>query len=121
MWFKMSSGLMDSEVFREIKKMKDFNFSNLEKKMITLFCLTADDCANDLRDAQDLAHLLKTTEKQAAILWNACIKCRVLRETPEGFSAKPWMIEKGILGDTRPRGRRTDNTPSPELGKNFFL
>lgn len=121
MWFKMSSGLMDSEVFREIKKQKDFNFSNLEKKMITFFCLTADDRANDLRDAQDLAQLLKTTEKQAAILWNACIKCRVLRETPEGFSAKPWMIEKGILGDTRPRGRKKDNTPSPELGKNFFL
>lgn len=93
--------------------------------MFIFICIlseTAEDRADDLQDAEDLARLVDTTPKQAQIVWDVCIKHNVLRKGPQGYSAKAWMIERGILGDTRKWHRRDDNQVQHQTmeSKNIF-
>ena len=80
---------------------------------IYLLSITATGGANDLQDAADLARLVDTTPKQAQIVWDVCIKHGVLRKGPQGYSARPWMIERGILGDINKRRRQEQPQQGP--------
>ena len=112
MWFKCGQELLQSAIMRDLfkaQKERD-NYGKLRKyTFIQLLSETAEDRADDLQDAEDLARLVDTTPKQAQIVWDVCIKHNVLRKGPQGYSAKAWMIERGILGDTRKWHRRDDN------------
>ena len=59
-----------------------------------------------IQSASDLACLVGTTEKQAQIVWDILIKHNVLRKGEQGYSARAWMIERGILGDINKRRRQ---------------
>lgn len=128
MWFKFSQELLQSAIMRELfkaQKEKD-NYGKLRKyTFIVLLSETAEDRADDLQDADDFARLVDTTPKQAQIVWDVCIKHNVLRKGPQGYSAKEWMIERGILGDTRKRqkgdgGSSQRQTPPQESKNSFF-
>ena len=54
----------------------------------------------------DLARLTNIKQTQAQIVWDILIKHGVLRKGPQGYSARPWMIERGILGDINKRRRQ---------------
>lgn len=84
-------------------------------KFLQLLSETAEDRANDLQDADDLARLVDTTPKQAQIVWDVCIKHNVLRRGPQGYSAKQWMIERGIFGE------RAQRKEGEHESKNSFL
>ena len=103
------------------KRYKD-NGGRLRKyTFIILLSETAEDRADDLQDAEDLARLVDTTPKQAQIVWDVCIKHNVLRLGANGYSAKEWMIERGILGDTRKwKGDGSQRQPQPQESKNIF-
>lgn len=88
-------------------------------KFLQLLSETAEDRADDLQDAEDLARLVDTTPKQAQIVWDVLIKHNVLRKGPQGYSAKAWMIERGILGDARKWQRRDERQEQIE-SKNIF-
>ena len=128
MWFRCSQELLQSAIMRDLfkaQKEKD-NYGKLRKyTFILLLSETAEDRADDLQDADDLARFVDTTPKQAQIVWDVCIKHNVLRKGPQGFSAKEWMIERGILGDTR-KWQRGDGGSSqrqtpPQESKNSFF
>ncbi|MCQ2101450.1 MAG: hypothetical protein MJZ10_14230, partial [Fibrobacter sp.] len=71
-----------------------------------------------IQDADDLARLVDTTPKQAGIIWEVCIRFNVLRKGPKGYSAKDWMLEQGILGETN-KWRRNEERPSEHGGGQY--
>lgn len=102
MWFKMGLDILNSAPMRELKRpfIRGDNGQNCRTvAFIYLLSITASGGANDLQDAADLARLVDTTPKQAQIVWDVCIKHGVLRKGEQGYSARAWMIERGILGD----------------------
>ena len=130
MWFKMGLDILNCAVMRELRKrtQKDNSSVFRELAFIYLLSITATGGANDLQDADDLARLVDTTPKQAQIVWDVCIKHGVLRQTPQGYSARPWMIERGILGDFERKHRKSEPQQSqqpqqpqyPSKSKNIF-
>lgn len=117
MWFKMGLYILNSAVLREIcipHYHRDSAKNDRTSAFIYLLSITATGGANDLQDAADLARLVDTTPKQAQIVWDVCIKHGVLRKEPHGYSARPWMIERGILGDFERKHRKTEpQQPQP--------
>lgn len=77
----------------------------------------------NIQNAIDLSRLTNITIKQAQIVWDILIKHGVLRKGPQGYSARQWMIERGILGDINkrrrqeqpqgPAGQQTQQPPQP--------
>ena len=128
MWFKCGQELLQSAIMRDLfkaQKERD-NYGKLRKyTFILLLSETAEDRAEDLQDAADLARLVDTTPKQAQIVWDVCIKHNVLRKGPNGYSAKQWMIERGILGDRSQWQQRQngggDNRQHYTESKNSFF
>jgi hypothetical protein len=126
MWFKCGQELLQSVIMRDLYKAQRErdNYGKLRKyTFILLLSETAEDRAEDLQDAADLARLVDTTPKQAQIVWDVCIKHGVLRKGPNGYSAKQWMLERGILGDTRKWQRNEtqgQNGHSWQESKNIF-
>lgn len=130
MWFKMGLDILNCAVMRELRKrtQKDNSSVFRELAFIYLLSITATGGANDLQDADDLARLVDTTPKQAQIVWDVCIKHGVLRKGPQGYSARPWMIERGILGDFERKHRKPEPQQSqqpqqpqyPSKSKNIF-
>ena len=124
MWFKCGQELLQNAIMRDLSKCaykKEAHGTNRMFKFLMLLSETAEDRADDLQDAADLARLVDTTPKQAQIVWDVCIKYNVLRRGPNGYSAKAWMIERGILGDTRKWQRREEGgQPPPVESKNIF-
>lgn len=127
MWFKCGQELLQSAVMRDLEKqyrLKDPASRQRKYTFILLLSETAEDRAEDLQDAADLARLVDTTPKQAQIVWDVLIKHNVLRRGPNGYSVKAWMIERGILGDTRKWQRNNDNgqapTEQPESRNSFM-
>lgn len=127
MWFKMGMDIFNGVVLREINRPlceRDSRSSMRGMAFIQLLSMTAEDYANDLQDADDLARLVDTTPKQAQIVWDVCIKHGVLRKGPQGYSAKPWMVERGILGDVDKYKKETQKTQktheTPPPGLSFF-
>ena len=131
MWFKMGLDILNSAPMREMAKPMCAHDSSRDCRrmaLIFLLSITATGGANDLQDADDLARLVDTTPKQAQIVWDVCIKHGVLRQTPQGYSARPWMIERGILGDFERKHRKSEPQQSqqpqqpqyPSKSKNIF-
>lgn len=126
MWFKCGQELIQSAIMRDLEKqyrMKDPAARQRKYTFLLLLSETAEDRADDLQDAADLARLVDTTPKQAQIVWDVLIKHNVLRRGPQGYSAKAWMIERGILGDTR-KWQRSDggsHQPPPQESRNSFM
>lgn len=122
MWFKCGADIINCAIIREIicAKYKKDNKGRLRQlSFILLLSETAEDRADDLQDAEDLARLVDTTPKQAQIVWDVCIKHNVLRLGANGYSAKEWMIERGILGDTR-KWKGDGGQRQPQESKNIF-
>lgn len=122
MWFKCGQELMQSAIMRDLfKSQKERDSGGRLRKyaLIELLSETAEDRADDLQDADDLARLVDTTPKQAQVVWDILIKHNVLRKGPQGYSAKAWMIERGILGDARKWQRRDERQEQIE-SKNIF-
>ena len=117
MWFKMGLDILNSSIMSELgTAMYPHENRHEYRKLVFIYLLsiTATGGANDLQDAADLARLVDTTPKQAQIVWDVCIKHGVLRQTPQGYSARPWMIERGILGDFERKHRKTEQQqPQP--------
>ena len=123
MWFKCGQELLQSAIMRDLSKCvsrKESHGNNRMFKFLQLLSETAEDRADDLQDADDLARLVDTTPKQARIVWDVLIKHNVLRQGPNGYSAKAWMLERGILGDTRKR-QNGDGHGRNEESRNSFL
>lgn len=123
MWFKCGQELLQSTIMRDLFKAhyaKDKCGRVRQYINILLLSETAEDRADDLQDAADLARLVDTTLKQAQIVWDVLIKHNVLRKGSQGYSAKQWMIERGILGD-RTQWQQRQNGENGENGGARYL
>ena len=115
MWFKCGCDLLQSAVFRDVKKVlyaKENKQSERVVALIYLFAQTADGRADDIQDAEDLARVVGASQRQAELVWDICLKHGVLKKNTYGYSAREWMTERGILGDTRTGGG--EQPPQPQ-------
>ena len=115
MWFKCGCDLLQSAVFRDAQKTlykSENKQSERVNALIYLFAQTADGRADDIQGVEDLARVVGSSQRQAEIVWDICLKHGVLRKTAYGYSAREWMIERGILGDTRTGGG--EQPPQPQ-------
>ena len=69
-------------------------------------CYRTANGAEYIQSVSDLSKLGDIGIKQAQIVWDILIKHGVLRKGPLGYSARQWMIERGILGDINKRRRQ---------------
>ena len=118
MWFKMGMEVLNSATMRELSDqmyLKDTRRDIRRFAFISLLTMTAEGFAECIQDADHLARIVDTTPKQAQIVWDVCIKHGVLRKVQNGYSARPWMIERGILGDVQ-RRRKSDEQSQSQTG-----
>lgn len=116
MWFKMGLDILNCAAMRELRKplnAHECGYSYRQLAFVCLLSVTAAGSANDIRDASDLSRIVDTTPKQAQIMWDILLRHGVLRKGPMGYSARDWMIERGVLGDATKRQR----TPSATQGQ----
>ena len=118
MYFLFDENFVNSAIVRELQTPAYPHDSKGEHRrlcFITLCYYTVVGHEN-IQDHIDLGKLLNTTTKQAQVVWDILIKHGVLRKGPQGYSARPWMIERGILGDIS-RRRRQDSQPQGPAGQ----
>ena len=130
MYFLFSEKLYESDAMRELSQPQSHRDSakNTRKLALIELCYKTANGTEYIQSASDLARLVDTTAKQAKIVWDILIKNGVLRKGPKGYSARPWMIERGILGDFERKHRKSEPQQSqqpqqpqyPSKSKNIF-
>lgn len=133
MYFLFDENFVNGAVVQELQKpVYPHDNHGVQRRM----CL-ADLCYytllghENIQTAIDLSKLLNVGLKQAQIVWDILIKHGVLRKGSMGYSARPWMIERGILGDINKRRRQEGQQPQqpqppsqqpqyPSKDKNIF-
>ena len=115
MWFKMDTDYL----YKERAVMRCFNTfgrgdSLKETRAFTLVQILGASANNQWwRDAGEMARMLHRPKKSCEQVWQICIEENVFRPFDDGFNAREWMIEKGLLGDTRTESQRNNtNRPS---------
>lgn len=110
MYFLFNENLYESDAMRDLNSPAyghDNHGCRRQMCLIDLLYRTANGTEN-IQNATDLSRLTNTNIKQAQIVWDILLKHGVLRQGPlGGYSAKPWMIERGIIGDIN-KWRRKD-------------
>lgn len=112
MYFLFSENLYECDAMRTLQTSVHPHDNNGCRRRMCLIelCYKTANGTEFIQSAADLASLGDISIKQAQIVWDILIKHGVLRKGPQGYSARPWMIERGILGDTSKR-RRQDSQP----------
>lgn len=115
MYFLFSENLYECDAMRELSQPQSHRDSakNTRKLALIELCYKTANGTEYIQSASDLARLVDTTPKQAQIVWDILIKHGVLRKGPQGYSARPWMIERGILGDISRRRRQDSQSQGP--------
>lgn len=101
---KKSAGRGDS---KHLERMYLFQMLLSESAEGTVFC-----------DFKSIKSLSKSTEIQCSIVWDICQKHNVLRKDGNGYSAREWMLEQGLLPDEQKQ--TTPSQPGPEQPKRQY-
>lgn len=126
MWFKMDTDLITrSKPFMRCLMTRGQGDSRQETRAVTLIHILAES-ANETswRDAGEMSRMLHRPKKSCEQVWQICIEEGVLRPCEGGYNAREWMIEKGLLGDTRSEEQKrapSNRQPKQELAKNDFM
>lgn len=105
MYFLFSENLNECDAMRVLQMPSHPHDSNGYRRRLCFIdlCYKTANGTEYIQSASDLSKLGDISMKQAQIVWEILIKHGVLRKGPLGYSARPWMIERGILGDTTKR------------------
>jgi len=118
MYFLFDENFMTGAVAQELQKPVCPHDSNGYRRRMCFIdlCYYTILGHENIQNHIDLARLTNIKQTQAQIVWDILIKHGVLRKGPQGYSARPWMIERGILGDIS-RRRRQDSQPQEPAGQ----
>lgn len=124
MYFLFSENFYECDAMRILQTPAHPHDSNGYRRRLCLIdlCYKTANGTEYIQCAADLAKLGDISVKQAQIVWEILVKHGVLRKMPQGYSARPWMVERGILGDIRQRRRQDSQTvqqtqqPSSQTG-----
>ncbi len=118
MYFLFSENLYECDAMRTLQTPAHPHDCNGCRRRMCLIdlCYKTANGTEFIQSVVDLAKLGDISIKQAQIVWDILIKHGVLRKGPQGYSARPWMIERGILGDIS-RRRRQDSQPQGPAGQ----
>lgn len=126
MWFKMDTDLITrSKPFMRCNESKyngDYAFAQRSIILIQALAESANEAS--WRDAGEMSRMLHRPKKSCEQVWQICIEEGVLRPCEGGYNAREWMIEKGLLGDTRSEEQKrapSNRHPKQELAKNDFM
>lgn len=109
MWFKMSSELLHHPSLWCAARMRgrgDRTQADRLLAAIRLLCASADGFV--FADVAQMRACFLIGERTAQIVWDALISSGVLRQVDGGWSARPWMTEQGLFGESpRKPAKRT--------------
>lgn len=118
MWFKMSSDLFESRIFKICALSTGRGDRNAQNRVLMLIRVFSESAEGMIwKDADELAALFKAPKKDAERVWNLCIDDAVLRPVNNGFNAFDYMKENALFGDMRPKEDIQNLTMQ---SKNFF-
>ncbi len=126
MWFKMDIDLITrSKPFMRCLMHEKIGDSASERRSFTLIQALAES-ANETswRDAIEMSRMLQRPKKSCEQVWQICIEENVFRPFEGGYNALEWMIENGLIGDTRTEDQMraaSQRQPKQELAKNDFM
>lgn len=108
MYFLFGENLYECDAMRALQAPIQSHDSNGYRRTLCLIdlCYKTANGTEYIQTAQDLARLTNVKQTRAQIVWDILIKHGVLRKGPLGYSARQWMIERGILGDINKRRRQ---------------
>lgn len=101
MWFKMSSELLHHPALWQVARPRGRGDSVQADRMLAavrLLCASADGIV--FADAAQMRACLLLGERTAQIVWDELMSSGVLRQVDGGWSARPWMAEQGLFGET---------------------
>ena len=97
-WWKCSNALRFNPVVDEILKANNNNGYGLAREAIFYHLLGMSAENYKFSGAEHLAKMVNAPDKQCQIVWDVCIKHKVLRQIEDGvFSAIEWMKEEGLM------------------------
>lgn len=100
-WWKCSSNINLLDVCSELKKTSGRGDSKSCERMFVFYC-TLSESSNGIifYTPSSLQIFTQSTQTQCKIVWDICIKHNVLRKDGNGYSAREWMQEQGLLPNT---------------------
>lgn len=99
-WWKCSRQLELLEISVDLKKSAGRGDSKHLERMYLLQLLLSESAEGTVFcDFKSIKSLSKSTEIQCSIVWDRCINHNVLRKDGNGYSAREWMQEQGLLPD----------------------
>lgn len=97
-WWKCSRQLELLEISVDLKKSVGRGDSkHLERMYLFQLLLSESAEGTVFCDFKSIKSLSKSTEIQCGIVWDLCINHNVLRKDGNGYSAREWMQEHGLL------------------------
>ena len=124
MYFLFDENFMTGAVVQELQAPVHQHDSNGYRRRMCLIdlCYYTLLGHENIQNASELARLTNVKQTQAQIVWDILIKHGVLRKGAQGYSARPWMIERGILGDINKRRRQEQpQQPQQAQGQSPFI
>lgn len=113
-WWKCNRKVNLHEVSLEIRKTNGRGDTKSCERMFVFYSLLSESSEGVvIYSAQGLKDISCSTIAQCQIVWDACIKHNVLRKTGNGFSAREWMQEQGLLPDEQEQ-TTTSQQPAQE-------
>lgn len=101
MWFKMSSELLHHPSIWCAARTRGRGDNHADARgyaIVRLLCASADGIV--FADAAQMRACLLLGERTAQIVWDELISSGVLRQVDGGWSARAWMTEQGLFGET---------------------
>ncbi len=126
MWFKMDIDLITrSKPFMQcFKTTYNGDRSSAYREIILIQALAESANETSWRDADEMSRMLRRPKKSCEQVWQICMEEGVLRPYEGGYNAREWMIEKGLIGDTRqqtePQFQNQQRQQQP-ISKNDFM
>jgi hypothetical protein len=107
MYFKLNTSIYNNRIMRLVCNpvcARDGYTIAREAILIRLLSYSADDY--EFYDLNSFARLTQSPVKQSEIVWNICLSEGVLSKTDNGYSAKQWLHDCGIISDDVKRARK---------------
>ena len=99
-WWKCSRNINFQDVSIDLRKTSGRGDTKSCERMFIFHSLLSESSEGVVfYSAQSLKDISFSTPTQCQIVWDTCIKHNVLRKDGNGYSARAWMQEQGLLPD----------------------
>lgn len=119
-WWKCSRNINLQDVSLELRKISGRGDTKAGDRMFIFYSLLSETSEGIIfSSVQSFQDIVWNTPTQCQIVWDICQKHNVLRKDGNGYSAREWMLEQGLLPD-EPKQITQSSQPEPEQPKRQY-